>query len=423
MKTTVKVSPRIINPDRPRPIDVVIDLTAPAPLNLERLPIDAAIVIDRSGSMGGAPLEQVKTAVASLFRQMGPDDRIAVITFDSNVDVVLPLAKHDPATAGAVISRIRAGGSTNLSGGWLEGLRLLTSDARPGAIRRIITLTDGHANNGLTTVEELAPIVGGARGQGVTSSFIGFDDGYDEKFIAGLADAGGGDDYWCDGPDKATEVFTQEFGGLARVVAQNLHVAVAPTALANGVGLLQDLPATELAGGGFSLSLGDSFGDEVRKVVLRVHPTDGLPIGQAMFAEVTISWASVGDQPGLHTTTVPLIIEVDPEATDDGGELDPDVVSQVLELDAARTQREAAEAADRGDWDSAYDTFTQSAALLEASGADTSMVQRLRLQAERVKQRRWTERSSKEAYAASRAAYKRRMTSFLDESRDDDDLV
>ena len=375
--------------------------------------------------MAGQPLEQVKTAVASLFRQLGPDDRIAVVTFDDAVDVVLPLARHDVAAAAAdVIGRIQSGGSTNLSGGWLEGLRLLTTDPRPGAVRRIITLTDGHANNGITSIEELAPIVGGARGQGVTSSFIGFDDGYDERFLAGLADAGGGDDYWCDGPDKAAEVFHHEFGGLARVVAQNLRVIVAPTELATHAGLLQDLPATDLPGGGFALALGDSFGDEVRRVVLRFHPAAQLPVGQAVFATVTINWAALGAEPGLHTITVPVIIEVDPGARIDGDDLvDPDVIAHVLELDAARAQREAAEAADRGEWEVAARRFLEGAELLERSGRDPEQVLRLRRQAQRVEQRRWNTRSSKEAYAASRQRYKSRSTSFIDMTRDDDDLA
>lgn len=421
MLTAIKLSPRIINPNDLKPIDVVIELTAPAPRNLERAPIDAAIVIDRSGSMAGQSLEQVKAAVAALFRQLGPDDRIAVITFDSNVDVVLPLDRHDPAIASSAISGIRSGGSTNLSGGWLEGLRLLTTDPRPGAVRRIITLTDGHANNGITTVEELAPIVGGARSQGVTSSFIGFEAGYDERFLAGLADAGGGDDYWCDGPDKAAEVFNHEFGGLARVVAQNLRVAVAPTALTTHTGLLQDLPATDSLDGGFTLALGDSFGDEVRRVVLRLHPADGLATGQAVFANVTIDWAALGAEPGLHTVTVPVIIQVNPEAnTDDGDNVDPEVVAQVLALDAARLQREAAEAAERGDWEIASQHFRTSADLLEESRSDATEVNRLRRAALRAESRQWDQRSSKEEYSLSRQRNKSRKTSFSDETRDDD---
>jgi Ca-activated chloride channel family protein len=421
LQPVIKLSPRIINPNRPRPIDVLVELIAPPAVTVDRAPIDAVIVIDRSGSMGGTPLAQVKAAVTSLLRLLGPDDRIAVVTFDDEVDVVLPLAKHDPKAAAATIARIHAGGSTNLSGGWLEGLRLLTEAPRPGAIRRIITLTDGHANAGLRTVEELGPIVGGARGQGVTSSFIGFDNGYDERFLAGLADAGGGDDYWCDGPDKAAEVFDHEFGGLARVVAQNLRVAIAPTTNTAGVGLLQDLPADELANGGFAVSLGDTFGDEVRRVVLRLHPAGELPAGQVRFADVTLTWAAVGADPGLHTVTVPVLIEVDPSADDTDAHVDADVIAQVLELDAARAQREASEAADRGDWDTSAGAFRRAADRLEQAGGDPERVARLRRQADFVEQRQWDLRSRKEAYAMNRSMYKQRRTTFIDSTRDDEE--
>jgi hypothetical protein len=108
VQTTIKFSPRIINPNQPRPIDVLIELTAPPAVALERAPIDAVVVIDRSGSMSGAPLEQVKAAVTTLFRLIGPEDRIAVVTFDSNVEVVLPLAKHDPTSASATKATSRS---------------------------------------------------------------------------------------------------------------------------------------------------------------------------------------------------------------------------------------------------------------------------------------------------------------------------
>lgn len=420
MKSTIKLSPRIINPSQPRPIDVLIELTAPPAATIERAPIDAIVVIDRSGSMSGAPLEQVKAAVSALFRLIGADDRIGVVTFDNEVDVVLPLSKHDPVSAAATIAGIRARGATNLSGGWLEGLRMLTEAPRQGAVRRIITLTDGHANAGVRTLEELAPIVGGARGQGVTSSFIGFDDGYDERFLAGLADAGGGDDYWCDGPDKAAEVFDHEFGGLARVVAQNLRVTVAPTPNTTSVGLLQDLPAVDLADGGFAVSLGDTFGDEVRPVVVRLHPAADLAVGQAQFAELTLNWAAVGAEPGLHTVTVPVLIEVDPEADDTDGHIDPDVVAQVLALDAAKAQRDAGEAADNGDWETSAGAFRRAADQLERAGGDPERVARLRRQADYVERRQWDRRSSKEAYVASRSLYKQRRTTFIDTTRDDE---
>jgi len=75
------------------------------------------IVLDRSGSMSGAPLESVTAATAQLLQLAGPDDRVAVVAFDDEVRLVLPLAHHEPASASRAVRAIHVGGSTNLSGG------------------------------------------------------------------------------------------------------------------------------------------------------------------------------------------------------------------------------------------------------------------------------------------------------------------
>ena len=90
-------------------------------------------------------------------------------------------------------------------------------------------LTDGHANAGITGADQLVPLIKSGYRQGVTTSCIGFDDGYDEQLLAALAVGGMGNDYWCAGPDQAAQVFADEFGGLASVVAQNVSVEITPS--------------------------------------------------------------------------------------------------------------------------------------------------------------------------------------------------
>src|SRR5689334_25414031 len=101
----------------------MLELTAPSVAAAPaRRPLDLVAAIDRSGSMAGEPLAAVLAAVDRLLRLLGPDDRIAVVTFDDEVDTVLPLLHHDPRSARHAVARIVSGGSTNLSGGWLKGV-------------------------------------------------------------------------------------------------------------------------------------------------------------------------------------------------------------------------------------------------------------------------------------------------------------
>ena len=184
MKPTVKFDRTLVTVLVDEVVHVMLELAAPPAATMNRAPLDVVVVLDRSGSMSGAPLESVTAATAQLLRLAGSDDRVGVVAFDDEVQLVLPLAHHDPDIASRAVRAIQEGGSTNLSGGWLKGLELLTTAPRAESLRRIIVLTDGHANAGITGADQLVQLIKGGYGQGVTTSCIGFDAGYDEQLLA-----------------------------------------------------------------------------------------------------------------------------------------------------------------------------------------------------------------------------------------------
>jgi Ca-activated chloride channel homolog len=249
MKPSVKFDRTLVTVLVDEVVHVMLELTAPPAVPVERAPLDVVVVLDRSGSMSGPPLASVTAATAQLLRLAGPDDRIGVVAFDDEVQLVLPLAHHEPEIAARAVLAIDSRGSTNLSGGWLKGLEMLTGAPRPEALRRIILLTDGHANAGITGADQLVPLIKSGYRQGVTTSCIGFDDGYDEQLLAALADGGMGNEYWCAGPDQAAQVFADEFGGLASVVAQNVSVEITPSDAVAATAVLNEFPITDLPNG------------------------------------------------------------------------------------------------------------------------------------------------------------------------------
>src|SRR5215204_5606570 len=92
--------------------------------NNSRLPLNLALVIDRSGSMEGSKLEKAKEAAIFCLRNLTGADRAAVVAYDDEVRVVSPSRALTPEVKNNIISEvrnIRSGGSTNLGGGWLTG--------------------------------------------------------------------------------------------------------------------------------------------------------------------------------------------------------------------------------------------------------------------------------------------------------------
>jgi Ca-activated chloride channel family protein len=148
MKPSLSLDRSLVAAEGEQIVNCLLELRAPsAPTDAARMPLDLALVIDRSGSMCGEPLEAVKASVLQLLRVLGPDDRCAVVSFDDTVELALPLGHHDVDEATPLINAITDGGSTNLSGGWLKGLEVLEA-GRPEAVRRVVLLTDGAATPG-----------------------------------------------------------------------------------------------------------------------------------------------------------------------------------------------------------------------------------------------------------------------------------
>ncbi len=395
-------------------VNVLLELTAPPAPAIERKPLDVVLVLDRSGSMAGNPLQAVTKAAAQLLRLVGPEDRIGVVAFDNEVDLVLPLGQHDAVAAGRTLRAIQPGGSTNLSGGWLKGFEMLVAGGREDVLRRIIVLTDGHANAGLSSPDDLLPLIGSGQAKGVSTSCIGFGDGYDETLLAGLADAGRGNDYWCAGPDQAAAVFADEFAGLASVVAQNVSVEITPTDAVAVAQVLNEFPITDLASGGVQVALGDAYGSETRKVVARfnLRPLDA--DGSVDVATFTIRWASTVGDVALHTVTLPVMVTAgDVEAGDPGA--DPRVTEEVLVLEVAKNRRAAREAAEAGDFEGASSLLRASVQVFACMAAPMSgEIDDLQLDIQRLDSRMWDAKSSKKLHARSRSASRGRKSNYED---------
>ncbi|NMG20484.1 vWA domain-containing protein [Brasilonema bromeliae] len=201
--------------------------------------LNLSLVIDRSGSMAGGPLHHALKAAESVVDQLEPNDILSVVVYDDEVDsVVPPQPVTDKAALKNSIRKVRAGGITNLSGGWLKGCEHVKTQLDPQKINRVLLLTDGHANMGIQDPKILTATSGQKAEEGITTTTLGFAQGFNEDLLIGMARAASGNFYFIQSIDEATEVFSIELDSLRAVVGQNLKVTLE---LADGVSLVDTL--------------------------------------------------------------------------------------------------------------------------------------------------------------------------------------
>ena len=230
--------------------------------NQPRRQLNLALVIDRSGSMAGSALGHAIKAAQAVIDALEPTDIISVVAFDDHVSTVI--APQNPTDKKALkdkIRGIRAGGTTNLSGGWLEGCKHVQSRFDPQAINRVLLLTDGHANEGITDAKILIKTATQKLESGIITSTLGFGSGFEEDLLMGMARAANGNFYFIQNTEDASQVFSIELDTMKSVLAQNLIVKLELL----GSAKLQDtlsLAKLEQQGGVSQLNLGDIFDGE-----------------------------------------------------------------------------------------------------------------------------------------------------------------
>jgi len=351
MKTTVLLDHEPVA-DGGWMVHVLLRLEGEAPASRDRVPLNLSLVLDRSGSMHGEKLHAARQAAAMLVRRLSPDDTVSVVAFDDGVDVVAPPATgQDQEHLPGLIASIGLGGSTNLSGGWLRGRDLVADHLREGGVNRVILLTDGRANVGLTDPGRLVGLCQGAAGSGVSTTTIGFGGDFDEDLLKGMADAGRGGTYYVETVDQASGIFEEELEGLLSIAAQNVRVTVRPGADADSVKVLHEYPS-HAGGDVLTLEVGDLYAREPRRVLMAflVPPGRGEAGRDADVAHLAVTAHVVTAGGGVELQEITIPVTLSPV---EGGRAEPEVRREILLVEAARLRREALEARDRGDFTSA----------------------------------------------------------------------
>ena len=343
-------------------VRALIKLEGQAPAtDAARIPLNLSLVLDRSGSMHGEKLAAARDAAAFLVRRLAPEDRVSVVVYDDNVHTVAD--GHTPRAAVAqLIQQIETGGSTNLSGGWLRGRELVAAKREERGMNRVMLLTDGQANLGITNPQQLTGLCAEASRSGVTTTTVGFGADYDEALLRAMADAGGGNTYYIERPDQAPGVFEEEIEGLLSLAAQNVAIEVRPSDAVQLTTVWHDYPSAPIPNGR-RIEIGDIYAREPKSLILEFFVPALGSSPDAEIAQLRVEAHVLTSEGEVKRQVVKLRVR---SPLSQAGHSDPVVQEELLLIRTARAREESLRRRSDGDAAGATNVLREMASQLRA---------------------------------------------------------
>ena len=257
-----------------------------------RPPINLALVLDRSGSMSGDKIEKAKQAALMVVDRLQPNDILSVITFDDRVDVLLPASKV--ASGSAIrekISALQPGGSTALFAGLTFGLEEIGKNRDPKRVNRIILLSDGQANVGPSSPNELGQLGEVAGRQGIAITTVGLGLGYNEDLMTQIAMRSDGNHAFAETGNDLARVFNGELGDVLSVVAQDVQVEIE---FDNGVVPVRALGReATINGRKATIALSQLYAKQQKHVLFEVKVPPGTAGKKRALADVAVNYSNM----------------------------------------------------------------------------------------------------------------------------------
>ena len=192
-------------------------------------PANLVFLVDVSGSMSSRDkLPLAQSSLKLLTEQMRAQDSISIVTYSGTTSVALPATSGDQkAKILAAIESLNAAGSTNGEDALKLAYRQAQQALKKNGINRIIMLTDGDFNVGISDVDEMLALVKANRDRGISLSTVGFGRGnLNDYMMEQMADNGNGNYSYIDSLTEAKKVFGDELAATFNTVAKDVKVQV-----------------------------------------------------------------------------------------------------------------------------------------------------------------------------------------------------
>jgi len=275
---------------------LLLEISLQKNLPKTRQPLNLALVIDRSTSMRGARIDNVKLAARELVDSLQENDRLALVAFSDRAEVIAPSTRAtDKRSLVSAISRLVPGGGTEIYRGLLAGMQEVRQYANKNSINHVILLTDGRTYGDEEAALAEAKLAGSA---GIGISALGIGEDWNDLFLDALARHGNGICEYINAPSQLQYLLGEQIRGLGATVVRGLRLRIKPADYVKLQAAYRAAPNMENLGAvsGEFLTLG-SLGEDSLAVLLELVINQSSP-GERRLVRVEVEADVVaGDHP------------------------------------------------------------------------------------------------------------------------------
>lgn len=292
---------------------LLLDLRSPKQEEKEDLPVNVCLVIDRSTSMKGNRLAQVKAAAKLVVEKLGPKDVISVISFSDRAKVVSPAGRiHNRALLSSRISTMVASGGTEIYQGLKAGVAEMTKVDLGQYVNKLVLLTDGHTYG---DSEECLQLAKESAAQGIMFSALGIGTDWNDEFLDQLVSPSAGSSQYIEKPDQIVSYLEEQIEGLGTVYARNVRLTLDLPEGVNIKYVIKLAPfAQPLSTKSNSIKLGPLEGRAPLTILFEVTLSE-LPLGRALPMKFSlladIPSKNLEDEPFEEEVTVAVVGEAE----------------------------------------------------------------------------------------------------------------
>jgi Ca-activated chloride channel family protein len=358
--------------DGEQAVYALVDIKAGTGTTPATMPANIALVLDRSGSMDGEKMNNLKEAVGYVVDHLGDNDLVSITIFDDQVETLVPsrpAKNRDEIKAGLASVIVRGG--TQISDGLSAGLAELKKGLSKDRVNRIVLLTDGQTWDDEDACLKLADEAGRL---GVEITSIGIGEEWNEKLLLQIAERSRGNSHWIQNPIAILDAFRQEMEGMQSVAVTNVTMTgrmspgVRPVKVFTTVPMIADVSARTVSGGMLQADLGSLDGRKGQAVLIEArvpaHKAGAYRVGQV---EIRYDLPSGG----LSGRSVKADLNITFSADAAGAaKVNAEVMNLVEKVTAFKLQTQALTEADAGNIVAATRKFQAAVTVLLDLGED-----------------------------------------------------